>query len=264
MLSSLPCTAGCPWWHINERRPQGKQRRREHLQQFRRILAAWLPVAREIMASDGSIVWEWPRGCSLWRDPAVVAIIKKFGLTPALFDGCAYGLRSESGQNKGLPIHKPWTLATNCPAIYKKFHGKRCPGKHAHPKHAPCAGRDTSASAFYPRRMAVDFHKAWMEHCRQREEYYALPAVGKDPPPQLAASSARPEIPSSGEGVQGTSSSTSLPPALAGEVVPESSAQQVPNDTQYYDIASDAESTAGNYASGKGNASSGAEEQYEE
>ena len=132
------------------------------------MLAAWLPVAREIISTDGCIGWEWPKHCSLWRDPEVVAIIKEFGLEFAFFDGCAFGLRSESGTNKGLPILKPWTLATNCPAMYKRFHGKRCPGKDVHTTHAPCAGQDTARSAFYPRRMAVEFHKAWLDHCQQR------------------------------------------------------------------------------------------------
>ena len=130
-------------------------------------------MAREVTAHDGCIAWEWPRNCTLWRDPEVSKIIEEFGLESALFDGCAYGLRSEHGRNKGQPIKKPWTLATNSPALYKRFHGKLCPGKGAHPTHAPCAGRNTSASAFYPRRMAVDFHKGWLEHCRQRESYYS-------------------------------------------------------------------------------------------
>ena len=161
------------------------------------MLAAWLPVAREVTASDGCIGWEWPRNCSLWRDHQVVAIIKEFGLEPAFFDGCAYGLCCESGRNKGKPIKKPWTLATNSPALFKRFNGKRCPGESVHPEHAPCEGRDTAKSAFYPRRMAVDIHKAWLNHCQQREAYYALPVAELDLPPPLAAGSAPTETPGS-------------------------------------------------------------------
>ena len=65
MLSSLPFTAGCPWWHISEKKPWGRKRRRQHVQRLRRMLEAWLPVAQEILAHNGAIAWEWPGACSL-------------------------------------------------------------------------------------------------------------------------------------------------------------------------------------------------------
>ena len=96
---------------------------------------------------------------------------------------------------------------------------------------------------FYPRSRAVEFHKAWIEHCRQRDAYYELSVVEEGPPPQLAAGSARPALPVSATGNTGDSSVAPVPPALAGRVAPESSTQQ-----HYLHSLSDVSGVAGDSA----------------
>ena len=123
LLTSLPCTAGCTWWHINVKRPGGKARLRMHRRILRQMLEAWLPVARAVMESNGCIAWEWPRSCALWRERRIQDIMREFGLAEAFFDGCAFGVKCQSGRNKGLPIRKPWVMAANCPSLFRNFHG---------------------------------------------------------------------------------------------------------------------------------------------
>ena len=141
---------------------------REHKRQLRLMLQAWRPVAWTVRELGGCIAWEWPRDCALWRSAEIQEILQEYGLEHARFDGCSYGVKCRAGQHKGLPILKPWSIVTDCPALWRRFSGKCCPGKEVHPFHAPCAGADTAASGYYTRRMAVDIHKSWLEHCAQR------------------------------------------------------------------------------------------------
>ena len=127
LLTSLPCTAGCPWWHINVHHPGGKARQKAHERALHQMVEAWRPVAEVVKKLGGCIAWEWPRDCALWRKPFMRRIIDEFGLDGASFDGCAYGVKCKHGKHAGLPIKKPWVIGTDCPALYKKFNGKCCP-----------------------------------------------------------------------------------------------------------------------------------------
>ena len=147
---------------------------REHKRQLRLMLEAWRPVAWTVRELGGRIAWEWPRDCALWKDAEIQQILQEYGLEHARFDGCSYGVKCQVGRHKGQPIHKPWSIVTDCPALWRRFSGKCCPGPSVHPCHAPCAGSDTAASGYYTRRMAVDIHKSWMEHCTHRREASAL------------------------------------------------------------------------------------------
>ncbi len=54
--------------------------------------------------------------------------------------GCALGLVSVVN---GLPIRKPWTVATTCKQLREEVGKHECPGTEAHPEHQPWEGRDT-------------------------------------------------------------------------------------------------------------------------
>ena len=47
--------------------------------------------------------------------------------------GCSAGLTSR----EGIPIKKPWTIATTSPILVKMLSAFQCPGKGVHPEHAP-------------------------------------------------------------------------------------------------------------------------------
>ena len=127
LLTSLPCTAGCPFWNLNIHRPGGKARLREHKRQLRLMLEAWRPVAWTVRELGGCIAWEWPRDCALWKAPGIQEIVQEYALEHARFDGCSYGVKCRAGRHKGLPIHKPWSIVTDCSALWRRFSGKCCP-----------------------------------------------------------------------------------------------------------------------------------------
>ena len=89
-----------------------------------------------------------------------------YDLDAAVFDGCAFGLLSSSGVNKGKPIKKPWMLMTDCPSLVQSFSGKGCPGPETHVEHAPSQGADTARTGYYTRPMCALIHKSWQRHVK--------------------------------------------------------------------------------------------------
>ena len=55
-------------------------------------------------------------------------------------NGCALVLTDD----EGVPILKPWTIATDGSDVQGKFQDKLCSGKVEHPVHTPVAGKCTS------------------------------------------------------------------------------------------------------------------------
>ena len=68
--------------------------------------------------------------------------------------------------------------------------------------------------------MAVEFHKVWLDHCQQREAYYALPVVGEASSPPLAAGTALLEDPVRELGSSGDTGALSSSVLVAGPVRP--------------------------------------------
>ena len=83
-------------------------------------------------------------------------------LEDVFVDGCASGLIAEHGADAGLPILKPWRIATSCAELRDDFRACRCPG---HDKHAPCAGKDTELTGFYTDQFVDVVHKAYRRRC---------------------------------------------------------------------------------------------------
>ena len=65
---------------------------------------------------------------------------------------------------KGKPVYKPWTVATNCSELFEALNCQKCPGPKAH-NHEPCAGKNTKMSENYTDPMVRIIHKAWTKHC---------------------------------------------------------------------------------------------------
>lgn len=63
--------------------------------------------------------------------------------------------------NEGIPILKPWTIATDGPYLHAKFQDKLCPGKGAHPVHAPVAGTCIKLTEDYTDPLVRLIHKGW-------------------------------------------------------------------------------------------------------
>ena len=85
--------------------------------------------------------------------------------------GCALGLTSVVNH---LPIKKPWTIASTCPAIPNMFRNMTCDGTH---EHTPCAGKDIKLSEDYTPIMAKLIHRAHKCHALSEVSHAAHPAM---------------------------------------------------------------------------------------
>ena len=102
-------------------------------------------VASECLRVGGVVVIEWPRRCDYWKYPLVETFLKAHKLHYSDFDGCRYGVVSIKTDSEGVPIRKPWRIATNSDAFLRLFSWK-CDGAHQHVK---CEGIDTKATENY-------------------------------------------------------------------------------------------------------------------
>eukprot|EP00972_Heterocapsa_arctica_P077310 11403923-Heterocapsa_arctica.AAC.1 len=72
-MASIPCTAGSSWQKLNL--SKGGQKQRLRVEGLRRDMALLIGnlriLARAVRDNGGTISFEWPRGCSLWREPVV-------------------------------------------------------------------------------------------------------------------------------------------------------------------------------------------------
>ena len=92
------------------------------------------------------------------------SFIKRHNLTEIQFDGCMYGLTSHMPKTSGMPIRKPWTIATSMKEMC--LLGRKC--DHKQGGHAPCAGADTKATEGYTDELVIQLHAAVADWCRTK------------------------------------------------------------------------------------------------
>ena len=109
------------------------------------------------MENGGEVAFEWPRFNRLWKLKEVKNMMRDLKLQLAHFDGCALGLRLKSG----VPIKKPWTIATTSKHIADELVRHRCPGKHAHPYHETVTGAELESTGYYNIHLAAALHRGW-------------------------------------------------------------------------------------------------------
>ena len=96
----------------------------------KRLFSSFTKRAERILNHNGTVTFEWPRSCSGWKRPDVVAFFEKHPQFMCVdFEGCAVGLTTRDG----LPLKKPWRLMTTSQRIRDVFQDKRC-------KRARCEG----------------------------------------------------------------------------------------------------------------------------
>eukprot|EP00972_Heterocapsa_arctica_P004099 608461-Heterocapsa_arctica.AAC.1 len=127
----MPCTGGSPWQNLDRTKPGGEEKLMKHRQLFQGIWSAFTKVAKVCDAHGGKIAIEWPSGCAYWKWAPITNFINKYQLNLVKVTGRALGLKTE----KGVPMIKPWTLATNGPYVLHAFRGWLSPGQHEHPVH---------------------------------------------------------------------------------------------------------------------------------
>ena len=157
LWGSIPCTAGSPWQHINKHHPNADQKMKEHLKVFRKLIANFRKAAKEVMERGGDVSFEWPTQCSLWGDSEVIEMLEELSLNQVHLHGCAAGLRDDTG----VPVKKPWTVATTSKTLLDRLGANQCPGKELHPTHHPCAGGETKRTEEYTDDMVRLIHEAF-------------------------------------------------------------------------------------------------------
>ena len=159
---SLPCVGGCPWQYVNAKKgPEAVRRLQAHWALHGVMWKQLLKVLAIASDKGATICIEWPRACRYWHTARVQKALAKYGLVTYDFDGCMYGIESIAPKTRGLPIKKPWRLATNSQIMGQAF-STRCGGC---PKYVQCEGVDTPNSEKYSDKFAEVFHKAWKKQC---------------------------------------------------------------------------------------------------
>ena len=119
-----------------------------------------MAVAARALESGGHIAIEWPASCAYWGWDDVRDFIDKHGLSVVRIDGCALGVKSP---RTGIPIRKPWKIATSSKVMCASMAGFRCDGSH---EHAQCRGADAKATEDYSDEMAAVIHQCHAEVLR--------------------------------------------------------------------------------------------------
>ena len=121
-----------------------------------------------VLELGGDFYFEWPTQCSGWSQPLLLAFVNDVlsagkRVYKIRVDGCMYGLCCRSGEHALL---KRWTILTTDAKMHALL-PRRCDRSH---NHAIIQGRETSATAFYPKAMARLVAQVWqgeLNPCRQ-------------------------------------------------------------------------------------------------
>ena len=179
LWGSLPCTAGSPWQRMNKLKgPATIEKIEGHKKIFKKLIVNFCKVAEVVVQKKGDISFEWPSGCSLWNEPEVGDMLRKFSMNKVEMHGCAAGLKSDKS---GKPIKKPWTIATTSPAMIQSLKKFKCPGPEVHPEHEPCAGAETKKSELYTIDMTDAIHDAIHEESITSNAKLAMASVNAHP-----------------------------------------------------------------------------------
>ena len=161
LFGALPCTGDSPYQNISwYRSPKTRRKIRAHWAVFRALWNNFHKVATSCMSRGGQIAIEWPRACAYWRRRQVRTALKRWGCQPYKFDGCMFGLVSQQARCAGVPLKKPWTIASNCATFHRLC--RKCDGTH---QHVPTQGSDTRLTEGYTHDMVATIHQCWREQC---------------------------------------------------------------------------------------------------
>ena len=76
LWASLPCTAGTPWFRLNQKIASKRAKNAVHLATFPKLMDNFMILAERVVTLDGDLHWEWPTHCELWKDPKVQHMIQ--------------------------------------------------------------------------------------------------------------------------------------------------------------------------------------------
>ena len=158
LYSSIPCTGGSGWTHINKHIPSAFTKIRKHRKLFEKLFQTFIKLCEVARECGTFIAIEWPTGCTYWKNSRVRELIQRYGLRPVKFHGCALNVRATSGPDKGKRLKKPWTIFTDCPYVVDIFSNKLCQRDH---DHAECRGKVCKESEDYSADYVACLHRAF-------------------------------------------------------------------------------------------------------
>ena len=155
LWGSLPCTGGCPWIRLNTRRgPKTRAKIAAHRSLFRVLFGNFATLARSVSDKGGIVSWEWPTQCDYWKYDIVLTLMHELSMDTVRFNGCMFGLVSIAPRTVGVPISKPWTVASTHTQILNVL-AKPCDKTH---NHTPCQGADTTRTEDYTPDLVRSIH----------------------------------------------------------------------------------------------------------
>ena len=164
---SLPCTGGTTWTFINLKHPKA---RRRVISEIRKLWKIWAAMLDFIIMIDREfeIAMEWPTGCRYWKSPKVKKFLEEYQMEKYNFHGCMLGTCSRDG----IPIKKPWTVATTIPELGSSLMKYQCDGSH---EHAEGRGVDLKLTELYTWKFVDEVHSSLQP--RSAASRIALPCV---------------------------------------------------------------------------------------
>ena len=142
--------------NINKARYGITPRLKEHWRIFRKLWKSFSELAKAVTDISGLIAIEWPIRCAYWQDGRVKRVVKTAQFSHAVVAACMYGMRPQCAHEPDQYIGKCWRISANS-AEFAAALDRRCDGSH---RHVVTVGRETAATAFYPRQLALQVHFA--------------------------------------------------------------------------------------------------------
>ena len=96
---SSPCAGGSAWQNLNLRNSLAAGCDRivyklaAHYDLHWKLWAGFAEVVKHCVKCGATVMWEWPRFCTYWKETRVLNLIRKYRFKFADFGGCMYGLR---------------------------------------------------------------------------------------------------------------------------------------------------------------------------
>ena len=146
---SLPCTPWSGWQKYSQAKlgPKFRKKLKQDRELSRLMVVNFAICAKACVTAGGNVSFEWPKGATGWTLKELTDMERELNMSHVLFDGCALGVKSKSGEY----IKKPWCISTTSKELVEALSPYVCTADH---KHVPCAGSETLGTGFYTRQMA--------------------------------------------------------------------------------------------------------------
>ena len=165
---SITCTHYSPIQRLNVSQHGEKfmKKLKKKRKESRRMLGYAMQFAEACMDGHGRVAFELPQESEIWNLPEWLEFEQRHNLKRAYCDGCAFNLRSKSGQL----VKKPWCIVTNCIRMYQFVSQHRCDASHTH-------GESMAGNAAHTAYYTSEFADMVMEAWYPQQRYKTVPKL---------------------------------------------------------------------------------------